>query len=203
MSRRLETCPRDSREQLVQETARLMAEQGIEDPFAARHKAANRLGLASTRDLPGGEEILTALHNYLALFQDRQHQQHLEELRRTALRAMRRLRPLADVRLVGAVLDGTVVASTPVILHLLGITAEEVTIYLLEHRINYRESARSVEYGPKDSREVAAFVMDLDGATLETLIFSPDAPRQAPICPLTGRAMVRAGIGAVERLLEK
>lgn len=203
MSRHPDAWPRGARDQLVQEAARLMAEQGIDDPLAARHKAATRLGLAAARDLPGGEEIVAALRDYLALFQAEPHRRRLTGLRQVALRAMRLLAPLAEVRLVGPVLEGTAVAATPVTLHLLGVTAEEVAIHLLESRISYRESARTVNYGPRDKREVPAFALRVDGTTIELLVFSPDAPRQAPLNPVTGRALARAGVEAVTRLLEE
>ena len=203
MSRHLDAWPRGARDRLIQEAARLMAEQGIDDPLAARHKAATRLGLTSARDLPGGDEIVTALRDYLALFQAEPHKRRLLELRQAALRTMRRLAPLAEVRLVGPVLEGTAVAATPVTLHLLRVTAEEVAIGLLESRISYRESARTVSYGPRDKREVPAFVLRVDGITVELLVFSPDAPRQAPLDPMTGRALARAGDAAVARLLEE
>ena len=178
-----------------------MAEQGIDDPFTARHKAALRLNLTTARDLPGGEEILAALSDYLDLFQSAQHRQRLSVLRRTARHAMRLLAPIGEVRLVGPVLNGTVVASTPVTLHLLGVTPEEVAIRLLELQVNYRESACTIEYGPKDRREAASFILQVEGITVEAVVFPPDAPRQAPLCPITGRAQKRAGTDAVARLL--
>lgn len=203
MSRHVDSWPRGTREQLVQEAARLMAEQGIDDPLLARRKAATRLGLAAARELPAGEEIVTALRDYLALFQAEPQRQRLMALRQVALRAMRLLAPLAATRLVGPVLEGTAVAATPVTLHLLAVTAEEVAIHLLERRINYRASARTVSYGPRDKREVPAFVLRIDGTTIELLVFSPDAPRQAPLDPVTGRAQARAGVAEVARLLEE
>ena len=178
-----------------------MAEEGIDDPFAARHKAALRLDLATARDLPGGEEILVALSDYLDLFQSAPHRQRLRELRLTAREAMRLLAPIGEVRLVGPVLNGTAVTSTPVTLHLLDITPEEVVIRLLEQRINYRESTCTVDYGPRDRRDAAAFVLQMDGITVEAVVFPPDAPRQAPLCPITGRAQKRAASNAVKRLL--
>jgi len=203
MSRRLDACPRGSREQLAQEAARLMAEQGIGDPFTARYKAAVRLGLATARDLPGGDEILEALSVYLDLFQSAPHRQRLHELRQTALHAMRLLAPIGEVRLVGPVLKGTAVASSPVTLHLLDITPEEVAIHLLERRVTYQQSACTVDYGPRDSREAATFRLQVEGIAVDVMVFPPDAPRQAPLCPVTGRAEKRAGVDAVTRLLEE
>jgi hypothetical protein len=201
MSSRPKSSPRRAREQLAQEAARLMAEEDIDDPFAARHKAAQRLDLTTARDLPGGEEILAALSGYLDLFQSAPHRQRLRELRQTARVAMRMLAPIGEVRLVGPVLNGTAVASTPVTLHLLGINPEEVAIHLLEQRITYRESACSVDYGPRDRREASSFIMQMNDITVEAVVFPPDSPRQAPLCPITGRAQKRAGSNAVKRLL--
>ncbi len=190
---------RGARGRLASEAARLMAEQGIDDPLEARHKAAIRLGLTGARELPTGEEVVAALRDYLALFQAEPHRQRLRKLRGIACDVIRRLAPHIDARLVGPVLDGTAVASSPVTLHLLGITAEEVAIHLLSLRLAFRESARQVSYGPRDRREMPAFLLRQDGCVVELIVFAPDAPRQAPLCPVTGRAQKRAGLDLVCR----
>ena len=179
-----------------------MAEQGIGDPLQARRKAAQRLGLTRERDLPGGDAIVAELRNYLALFQPQDHRERLARLRDLAVRAIRRVAP-KPARLVGAVLDGTAVDSTPITLHLLDSTAEEIAILLLERGIVHRLREQSVAYGPNDRRQVTAFVIRLDGTDVELLAFPPDAPRQPPLCPTTGTRMVRATADEVGRLLER
>ena len=186
---------------LVQAAARLMAEQGIDDPLVARRKAAERLGLERERDLPGGEAILEALRDHLALFQPDRHRALLARLRGIALRLMRLLQPF-DARLSGPVLDGTAVVATPVTLHVLGTSVEELAIHLLDRGITYRTTERAVRYG-RDSRErIPALLLRVDATAVELLAFSPDAPRQAPLSPITGRAMARADLDEVTRLVE-
>ncbi|MDX1594294.1 MAG: hypothetical protein R3298_08595 [Gammaproteobacteria bacterium] len=194
--------PGNLRSRLIHEAVRLMAEQGIDDPLLARRKAAHRLGLSETRHLPTGQEIIAELRDYLALFQAGSHERRLRRLRAIALEAMARLAGLADVRLVGPVLEGTAVDATPVTLHLLGITAEEVAIHLLERGVPYRESAYTACYGPHDRREIPAFLLRHGETAIELLVFAPDCPRQAPISPITGKAMRRARAEPVARLLE-
>ena len=194
--------PRDIRARLASEAARVMAEQAIDDPFEARSRAAMRLGLQQSRELPSGEEVVAALRDYLALFQAEAQRQRLFRLRHAACEMMRRLASLAEVRLVGPVLDGTALDATPVTLHLLGITGEEVAIHLLDLGVNFRERARQVSYGPGDQRTVPAFQLRQADCSIELLAFSPDAPRQAPVSPVTGKAQRRATLGTVQGLLE-
>jgi hypothetical protein len=201
MPRRNDTHSRGDREQLARDAARLMAEEGIGDPFQARRKAAQRLGLSRERDLPGGELIMAELRNYLELFQPQRHRERLDRLRAVALRVMRLLEP-HRAKLVGTVLDGTAVDATPVTLHLIDITAEEIAIHLLERDIDYRMAERTVAYGPTDRRQVSAVLAVVDSCEVELVVFPPDAPRQAPLCPVTGRSMKRAGKRAVGALLK-
>lgn len=195
--------PRDARAQLAAEAGRLMADQAIDDPFEARRRAAERLGVTHNRDLPTGEEIIAALRDHLALFMPEAQRNRLSRLRGEARAVMRRLEPLAEVRLTGPVLEGTASAATPITLHLLGITGEEVAIHLLEQAVPFRERTRQVSYGPRDQRSVAAFQLRHGELDVELLVFTPDDPRQAPLDPVTGRAQRRATLGALEKMLEE
>ena len=49
------------RQRLAVEAARIMAEEHISDFYKAKHKAAERLGAANTRNLPRNGEIEKAL----------------------------------------------------------------------------------------------------------------------------------------------
>ena len=104
--------PSDTRARLATEAGRVMAEQSIDDPFEARRRAATRLGITQRRDLPEGEEIIAfreiaTLREHLSLFQAEPQRQRLLELRRAARELMQRFAKLAEVRLVGPVLEGT------------------------------------------------------------------------------------------------
>jgi len=178
-----------------------MAELAIDDPFEARRKAASRLGLEHSRVLPDGEEILSSLRDYLAIFQGDALAQRLVKLRTVARDLMRGIAPLAEARLVGPVLEGTASDASPVTLHLLGITGEDLAIHLLEQGVAYRELTFQVSYGPRDQRALSAFRIAQGGCEVVLLAFPPDAPRQAPLDPVTGRAQRRASLAALEKLL--
>lgn len=193
----------DIRTRLAVEAGRLMAELAIDDPFEARRRAAGRLGLTQNRDLPDGEEIVAALREHLALFHAEAQQQRLRELRSTARELMQHLAVLAEVRLTGPVLDGTASVATPITLHLLGISGEELAIHLLERGLAFRERTRQVSYGPRDLRMVPTFQVRHGAHHVELMAFAPDAPRQAPIDPVTGRAQRRATLAALEKLLRE
>jgi len=96
----------ESRQRLVHETARLMAETGIHDYGQAKRKAARRLGIADAAMLPRNEEIQTALREYQRLFQGETQPLALRQLRDAAVAAMAFFAEFAP-RLTGPVLDGT------------------------------------------------------------------------------------------------
>jgi hypothetical protein len=50
---------------------------------------------------------------------------------------------------------------------------------------------------------VPAFQLRQADCSIELLAISPDAPRQSPVSPVTGKAQRRATLGAVEGLLEE
>src|SRR5713226_9483676 len=97
-----------TRVQISVEAARIMAEEGVHNFHSAKRKAAARLNLAETRDLPSNQEIASALRQHLQLFHA-DLPQTLQRLRRLALEAMRFLAQF-EPRLVGPVLTGTVTA---------------------------------------------------------------------------------------------
>lgn len=178
-----------------------MAEQGVTDPLEARQRAASRHAGAHGQELPEPAEIAAALHAHLALFHAERHRQLLRTLRERALAAMRLCAPFRP-RLVGAVLDGSAVPNSPVVLHLLDTVLEELLMHLLERRIAYRLAETSVRYGPQQARRLPLLRLRADDVTLELVVFPPDGPRQPPLCPLTGRQMQRAAPAGVAALLQ-
>ncbi len=52
------------RVRIAQEAARLMSEEGVQDYYAAKRKAAQHLGAPDTRNMPRNQEVEEALHEY-------------------------------------------------------------------------------------------------------------------------------------------
>ena len=93
------------RTRIAQEAARLMSEEGIQDFYAAKRKAAQHLGAPDTRNMPRNQEVEAALQEYQRLFRGEQQTGHLRVLREAAVQAMRFLAGFKP-RLVGSVLSG-------------------------------------------------------------------------------------------------
>lgn len=188
------------RRRIAEHAARLMAEEGFTSYFAAKQKAAERLGVSSTRHLPNNREIEDALVSYQRLFQGPEQIGRLQRLRRTALAAMRfldRFRP----RLVGPVLSGTAAEHTAVSLHLFCDTPEEVGLFLMEQDIPYDLAERRLRVNPSTIAAYPSFQFAADDAQIELIVFSSKEIRQAPCSPVDGRPMRRATLPEVESLL--
>lgn len=175
-----------------------MVEQGVRDFSFARRKAAERLGVVETRQLPSNGEIEVALGEYLRIFHADTQPQRLRHLRETALRAMQLLRRF-EPRLVGPALKGTADDHSPVNLHLFAAQAEEVSWFLMEQRIPHDSGER--HYGGRAPRSYPLFSFMAGDVAVELTIFPLDGIRQSPPSPVDGRPIKRASEEAVRRLL--
>lgn len=190
----------DLRSRIAHEAARLMAEQGIRDYGAAKHKAAQRIGVDHERDLPANREIEAALRDYQRLFQSATQPQRLRQLRATAVEAMAffaRFEP----RLVGAVLAGTADEFSAVCLHLFEDDPSEVLRFLDERRIPYDEDERALRLSRGHGVDFPVFRFDADDTTIDLTVLPRLHLRQAPLSRTSDAPMQRASINAVRALL--
>lgn len=187
------------RERLVQESARIMAEEGLTDYHLAKRKAAARLGASDTRNLPGNREIQTALVEYQRLFGGQARRDRREQLLDAAVEAMgflERFRP----RLVGALLDDTVGEYSELTLHVFADTPEEVTLFLMEHGIPFDTGERRYRFDEDHVfKPVHAFVAD--GVPVQLTVFDERGLRQPPRSRVDGQPMRRASLEEVRGLL--
>ncbi|MFP4147157.1 MAG: hypothetical protein ACLFMS_00500 [Halorhodospira sp.] len=187
---------------LIREAARLMAEDGVRDYYAAKRKAAERLGASDTRNLPANQEIHEALLEHQAVFGGAEHEAELLRLRRRALEAMTffaEFRP----RLVGSVLSGTADAGSSVQLHLFADTPETVLLYLMDRRIPFESDERRLRFG-RDGWSVLPVFRFLAGDTeVELTVFGESGLREPPRSEVHGGAMERAGVAEVRALVEE
>ena len=96
----------NSRQQIAQEAARLIIEEGIGDYQFAKLKAANNFGASSVdTSLPRNEEIDHAMELYHRMYSGEQHHTFLAQQRRVALEAMEFLEQFSP-RLTGPVFTG-------------------------------------------------------------------------------------------------
>jgi hypothetical protein len=199
MSRR----PRDDhriRTLIAQECARLITEEGVQDFGAARRKAALRLAVGNRAVLPDNVEIEQALLDRQRLFDADRQAIRLRGLRETALNAMRflaRFRP----RLVGPVLSGAVGPHAGVHLHLFADSPEEITLFLMEHHIPFETGEHRLKMASGVQICLPAYRFTAGETRVDLTVFGPLAEREAPLGPVNGRLMRRAGLAEVQALL--
>lgn len=189
------------RERLVQEAARIMADEGIKDYLQAKKKAAQHLGAPDTRNMPTNREVQEALRRYQRLFQSDSQPQRLRRLRRLAVEAMaflERFRP----RLVGSVLDGSAGAYSDINLHVFADTAEEVALFLMDNGIPFETQERRLRFGKDDYASLTVYRFSADGEMVDLTVFGEAGRKEPPRNRVDGAAMIRARIEEVQALLE-
>lgn len=201
MPKRAPTRSDHLRSAVAQEAARLMAEHGIQDYLVAKRKAAARYGVADNSVLPKNTEIEAALLSYQRLFGGEQHAGSLQEQRRVALQAMRLLE-LFEPRLVGAVLTGSATEYADIQLHVFSDSPEAVTMLLMDRRYEYEVFERKLRMTPERQIVVPSVRFAMGAETIEAFVFPKDGIRQAPISPVDGKPMRRAGIAELVDLLK-
>lgn len=189
------------RRAVAQEAARLMAEHGIHDFRTAKRKAAERFGLTENGALPKNTEIESALAEYQRLFEGESHGESLYAQRLVAFEVMRRLREF-EPRLVGAVLSGTATEHSDVQLHLFTDSAESVAIKLLDAGIPHEVTERKVRMSAERVLACPGVRFEIDGQPVDATVFRTDGIRQAPVSPVDGKPMKRAGFDELEALLK-
>jgi len=124
------------REQLAHLAAKIMAESGVIDYAAAKHKAARQLGCSDTQHLPGNDEIDLALNSYRSLYQHDAHPAILASLRSEALKTMLMLSEFKPY-LTGSVLNGKAGQHSDINLILYSDDAKAVLLHLLKLKVNF------------------------------------------------------------------
>jgi hypothetical protein len=125
----------------------------------------------------------------------------LRELRESALKAMEMLRQF-NPRLVGPLLAGTAGDHPEVNLHLFADSMKEVVLFLIEQDIPYEDGEKRYRFG-KEYRYQPVLRFFAGDIPFELAVFPPEGLRQAPLSPIDGRPMKRAGLSELEALLEK
>jgi predicted nucleotidyltransferase len=202
MAKRAPTRSDHLRSAVAQEAARLMAEHGIQDYLVAKRKAAERYGVVAGAFLPKNIEIEAALLSSQRLFGGEQHSSSLRELRRVALDAMKLLEKF-EPRLVGAVLTGSATEFTDIQLHVFSDSAEAVYTHLIDKRYEYEVFERKMRMTAERVISVPSVRLEMKGGMVEVFVFPCDGIRQAPISPVDGKPMRRAGSAEVSALFQE
>lgn len=188
------------RQQLAQEAARIMAEEGVSSFAIAKHKAAQRLHAEDTHNLPRNDEIRTALTDYLRLFKADSQPRHLHRLRAIACRLLQQFARF-EPRLTGAVLDGTAGEFSGITLHLFAEPVERVRLFLLDEAIRHEIGNQRLSLANGTMVDIPAFKIEAEDVPVSLLVFDLNGQREAPRDPATGRPMQRANLATVRALL--
>jgi len=191
----------ERRQRLVHETARLMAETGLDDYAQAKRKAARRLGIVDETALPRNDEIQAALREYQRLFQGQSQPLALRQRREAALQALLFFADFAP-RLVGPVLDGTADAHSPVMLHLHADDGDDIARFLIESDIPASARTATVRLDRQRSIEVQEWHFMAENLAFELKVLPLSALYQAPLSALDDRPGARATAAQVRALLQ-
>lgn len=195
-----ETRTRERRRRLAHEAARLMVEGGIRDFHQAKLKAANRLGIHDDASLPRNREIEDALREYQRLFAGESHTAGLRTRREAAARALTFFESFSP-RLVGAVLDGTADANSPVHLHLHSDDPDAVARFLEEHRIPAESRSRRLRMDRERVADLPVWIFSAEDLSFDITVLPHDALRQAPLSNVDEKPMKRASATQLRQLL--
>jgi hypothetical protein len=160
------------REQLAQQAAKLMAEDGITDHAFAKRKAARQLGASDTQNLPSNQEVDNALHSYRALYQPVSHPNILHQLRTEALDVMRLLAPFHPY-LTGSVLSGSAGEHSDINLMVFSDDEKAVLLFLLKHNIEFEDQQWISRIGGRE-RTVPSYTLTGKTGTQIHVIVLPE-----------------------------
>lgn len=189
------------REQIADEAARLIRDHGIQDYGFAKRKAAARFGVRGAGALPSNSEVEARVLERQRVFEGEDQDARLADMRRLALELMEILEEFQP-RLAGPVLSGAITVSTGIELHVFTETPEAVFSALEARRFSVRNCQRRYRYNLQHTVIVPGFRFVARGEDVYALVFPEKGVRQAPISPIDGRPMRRAGRTKLLTLLE-
>ena len=105
-----------------------------------------------------------------------------------------------EPRLVGAVLAGSATEFADIQLHLFADSAEAVCMHLMDRRFAYEVSERRVRLTAERQVPIPTVRFEVGEETIEAFVFPREGIRQAPVSPVDGRPMRRAGMQEVAEL---
>ncbi len=202
MNQRSQRRMQQIKREVAAEAARIMATEGQRNYLAAKQKAADRLGVFNRLALPSNIDVEEALKTYLELYGGPERNAFLADMRKAALDAMKFLERY-EPKLVGTVLDGTADRHSRISLHLFSETPDEITLFLSERGIAFREEERRIRWHDGSFRTLPVLATEAGSNTVELCLFRSLDQRQAPPSPVDGKPQRRASISEVEVLVDQ
>lgn len=188
------------RNRIAAQAARLMAEGGSDDFALAKRKAARQLGAPDSQSLPGNEEIEAELRIYRQLYQGDAHAALILNLRRKALAAMRFFEKY-DPYLTGGVLKGSAGVNSVINVQLFAANEKELELFLLNRAIPFEVTEESHFRRGSEGR-ASVLRLNWEGTPLHLALYEPNVLHASPRSAASTAPLERAGIPAIERLIE-
>ncbi len=189
----------DTLTRLLDEAARIVIEEGVNDYRRAKRKAARHLGLEDGYPLPPDEAVEAAVLAHRRVFPDAQRLS-LRRQREVALGAMTLLESFQP-RLVGPVLTGAAGAHEAVTLHLFTDSPEEVEWFLHDRAIPFEVEERRLSLGKRGVARLPVLCFMAGETPLELVVLPSQALRQPPSRPGDTRPLPRLGLKGLRALL--
>lgn len=180
--------------------ARYVAIDGVVDFLQAKRKAAARMGIHNSQQLPSNKEIEQALLDYQRLFQAGSQPQTLMRMRETALAAMQFLQEFKP-RLAGPAADGTATAYSEINLHLYSDTCETVAMLLLDRSIPFSPCDRRIRLNAASVVQYPAYQFVANGFKIVLIVMPHRDRNQSPASPVDNQPMRRLNIAELQALL--
>lgn len=190
-----------SEQALIEEAARILVDQALVDYRAAKDKAADRLGLDRQFPLPSNQQVHDAVVAYQRLFGGEAYRHRLLAMRKTAVQAMRLLAEF-EPRLVGSTVTGAVHEGSHVQIHVFSDSPEALDFLFEDRAIDVEADIRRYRISGREYREYPLLHFEAGAIGVDVTIFPEKALRQPPRSPITGQAMQRLKLAAVQALLE-
>ncbi len=187
------------RSQIAVKAARLMSEEGTDNLFYARKKAAQQLGVQNEHSLPDNEDILAELKIYQSLYNP-DIRENLQKLRATALKAMQLFQDFQP-RLTGSVLLGYAGVHSGIDIQLMSEPPEQIATVLMDHHIPYQLGEWKLFFSKQHPQQVPCYQFYAGEYRINLIILSEKQRRITPLNTLNGQSMQRASIAQVQALL--
>lgn len=169
--------------------------------YAAKQKAARRLykGWIKPADLPTNAEIRQQVQLLVRLHEDAQSiDQHLLAMRLRAAWWLRRLQPFHP-KLLGSVLTGSIREGSDIDIHVFAANPHSIGVQLDDLGVHYQiERKRIVKDG---QQRVFTHIHVQDEHPVELTVYHPTYLGYQFRSSITNKAIERAGLGELERLI--
>jgi predicted HD phosphohydrolase/predicted nucleotidyltransferase len=189
------------RRQIAVEAARLMYERLVPEYFTAKRKAAARLGVNpkhQPKELPSNREIREELQVFARIHEGEERGKALSIMRGAALRLMRELECFCP-RLIGSVLTGHIRAGSDIDIHVFSAAPTDVADFLSE--LGYVCEIERKRVIKHNEERFFTHIHLEHGYTFELTVYSPDLLNYVFKSSITGKAIERASIQELERLI--